>query len=105
MGADDSDSTQALCADSSGLAGGVGESKEPRKKKARTTFSGRQIFELERQFEKKKYLSSTERSEMAVLLNVTEQQVHLTPERYTQCYSSIRMLARRTCIIAFTIEA
>jgi hypothetical protein len=46
-----------------------------RKKKARTTFTGRQIFELEKQFEIKKYLSSSERSEMARLINVTETQV------------------------------
>lgn len=46
-----------------------------RKKKARTTFTGRQIFELEKQFEVKKYLSSSERGEMAKLLNVTETQV------------------------------
>lgn len=46
-----------------------------RKKKARTTFTGRQIFELEKQFEVKKYLSSSERAEMAKLLNVTETQV------------------------------
>ncbi|CAH1979322.1 unnamed protein product [Acanthoscelides obtectus] len=45
-----------------------------KKKKARTTFTGRQIFELEKQFEVKKYLSSSERSEMAKLLNVTETQ-------------------------------
>ena len=41
----------------------------------RTTFTGRQIFELEKMFENKKYLSSSERTEMAKLLNVTEQQV------------------------------
>jgi len=46
-----------------------------KKKKARTTFTGRQIFELEKQFELKKYLSSSERAEMAKLLNVTETQV------------------------------
>ena len=45
------------------------------KKKARTTFTGRQIYELERQFEAKKYLSSSERQELARLLNVTETQV------------------------------
>ncbi|KAB0801368.1 hypothetical protein PPYR_05722 [Photinus pyralis] len=48
-----------------------------KKKKARTTFTGRQIFELEKQFEMKKYLSSSERSEMAKLLNVTETQVKI----------------------------
>lgn len=46
-----------------------------KRKKARTTFTGRQIFELEKQFEIKKYLSSSERAEMAKLLNVTETQV------------------------------
>ena len=58
-----SSSTLAVCDD------------DPRRKKARTTFTGRQIFELERQFEQKKYLSSVERAEMASLLNVTETQV------------------------------
>lgn len=52
-----------------------GDSKK--KKKARTTFTGRQVFELEKQFEVKKYLSSSERSEMAKLLNVTETQVKI----------------------------
>ena len=46
-----------------------------KKKKARTTFTGRQIFELEKQFEQKKYLSSAERAEMASQLAVTETQV------------------------------
>jgi hypothetical protein len=46
-----------------------------KKKKARTTFSGRQIFELEKQFDQKKYLSSSERADLAKLLNVTETQV------------------------------
>ena len=48
-----------------------------KKKKARTTFTGRQIFELEKQFEEKKYLTATERSDMAALLNVTETQVKI----------------------------
>ncbi|CAO1424278.1 unnamed protein product [Diamesa serratosioi] len=52
-------------------------SDRSRKKKARTTFTGRQIFELEKQFEVKKYLSSSERTEMAKLLNVTETQVKI----------------------------
>jgi hypothetical protein len=53
------------------------ESGSKKKKKARTTFSGRQIFELEKQFEAKKYLSSSERAEIASLLNVTETQVKI----------------------------
>ena len=51
------------------------EDDDPKKKKVRTTFTGRQIFELEKMFETKKYLSSSERADMAKLLNVTEQQV------------------------------
>ncbi|KAI8118401.1 hypothetical protein FF38_04428 [Lucilia cuprina] len=54
-----------------------GSTDARRKKKARTTFTGRQIFELEKQFEIKKYLSSSERTEMAKLLNVTETQVKI----------------------------
>ena len=44
------------------------------KKKMRTTFTGKQIFELEKSFESKKYLSSAERAEMASSLRVTQQQ-------------------------------
>jgi hypothetical protein len=56
-------------------SGGPNGNDKSKKKKARTTFTGRQIFELEKQFEIKKYLSSSERAEMAKLLNVTETQV------------------------------
>ncbi|XP_071947121.1 uncharacterized protein [Antedon mediterranea] len=48
-----------------------------KKKKARTTFTGRQIFELEKQFEGKKYLSASERAEMAAMLKVTDTQVKI----------------------------
>lgn len=48
-----------------------------KKKKARTTFTGRQIFELEKQFKEKKYLTATERSDLSALLNVTETQVKI----------------------------
>lgn len=56
---------------------GIYDPATKKKKKARTTFSGRQIFELEKQFEAKKYLSSSERAEIAALLNVTETQVKI----------------------------
>jgi len=59
--------------------GGHGSDGERKRKKARTTFTGRQIFELEKQFELKKYLSSSERAEMAKLLNPTETQVGTAP--------------------------
>ena len=51
--------------------------QKKKKKNARTTFTGKQIFELEKKFEDKKYLSSTERAEMATLLTVTETQVKI----------------------------
>ena len=47
------------------------------KKKMRTTFTGKQIFQLEKSFESKKYLSSAERAEMATNLEVTQQQVKI----------------------------
>ncbi|XP_071447957.1 homeobox protein Hox-B3-like [Hetaerina americana] len=60
-----------------GDGGNSSDGDHKKKKKARTTFTGRQIFELERQFEVKKYLSSSERADMAKLLNVTETQVKI----------------------------
>lgn len=64
--------------DSKDASGKEGDKEaEKKKKKARTTFTGRQIFELEKQFELKKYLSSSERAEIAALLNVTETQVRI----------------------------
>ena len=59
-------------ADSS-AAGDAATGNRPRK--TRTTFTGKQLFELERIFEQKKYLSSNERQEVARLLNVTGSQV------------------------------
>ncbi|CAG0906783.1 unnamed protein product, partial [Cyprideis torosa] len=52
-------------------------SAEDSRKKVRTTFSGKQVFELEKQFESKRYLSSTERGELAKRLDVTETQVKI----------------------------
>lgn len=69
---DDQDLDSDSCMDSNN-----GGYESHKKKKARTTFSGRQIFELEKQFEAKKYLSSSERAEIASLLNVTETQVKI----------------------------
>ncbi len=48
-----------------------------KRKKARTTFTGRQIWELENTFKEKKYLTSVERNELAELLNVTDCQVKI----------------------------
>lgn len=51
--------------------------KKKKKKKARTTFTSRQISELEKKFQTKKYLSPAERVEIATLLTVTETQVKI----------------------------
>ena len=47
------------------------------KKKSRTTFTGRQVFELERHFGAKKYLSLSERAALARALEITETQVKI----------------------------
>ena len=47
------------------------------KKKLRTTFSGWQIFELERIFEARKYMNCAERKHISSHLLVTEQQVKI----------------------------
>nr|CAD7392162.1 unnamed protein product [Timema cristinae] len=76
--------------------GGGGSDSDRKRKKARTTFTGRQIFELEKQFEVKKYLSSSERAEMAKLLNVTETQNLYTKNQF---YLILRMSRSRYIFI------
>ena len=71
------DSNCSTIGEQSGANESTNSNDKSKKKKARTTFTGRQIFELEKQFEIKKYLSSSERADMAKLLNVTETQVSL----------------------------
>ena len=51
--------------DSYKMAARETESTNCRRKKMRTTFTGRQIFELEKMFETKKYLNATERSSLS----------------------------------------
>merc|ERR1719222_329424 len=43
----------------------------------RTTFTGKQIYELEKMFETRKYLNAAERSQLSRLLAVSEQQVKI----------------------------
>ena len=60
-----------ILSDDSGLSGlpgllSISEQEEPgRNKKQRTSFSGWQIYELERIFEEKKYINSEERKNLA----------------------------------------
>ena len=64
-----------LIKDTDTAKSGNNDGNEDLKKKMRTTFTGKQIFELEKSFESKKYLSSAERAEIATSLDVTQQQV------------------------------
>ena len=44
-------------------------------KKTRTTFTGKQLYQLEKKFSSAKYLSRMERQELALNLNITHVQV------------------------------
>jgi len=54
--------------------GGRGNSKTRRR---RTAFTSEQLLELEREFQAKKYLSLTERSQIAAALKLSEVQVSI----------------------------
>lgn len=49
--------------------------KDGKKKHTRPTFSGQQIFALEKTFEQTKYLAGPERAKLAYALGMTESQV------------------------------
>ena len=49
--------------------------KDGRKKHTRPTFSGQQIFALEKTFEQTKYLAGPERARLAYALGMSESQV------------------------------
>ncbi|XP_041087476.1 homeobox protein HMX1-like [Polyodon spathula] len=53
------------------------EQKSARKKKTRTVFSRSQVFQLESTFDMKRYLSSSERAELASSLHLTETQIKI----------------------------
>ncbi|XP_026291617.2 homeobox protein Nkx-6.1 isoform X2 [Frankliniella occidentalis] len=61
----------------SNMAGGNvgGVDKDGKKKHTRPTFSGQQIFALEKTFEQTKYLAGPERAKLAYALGMTESQV------------------------------
>ncbi|CAG9759641.1 unnamed protein product [Ceutorhynchus assimilis] len=54
---------------------GLGSDKDAKKKHTRPTFSGQQIFALEKTFEQTKYLAGPERAKLAYALGMTESQV------------------------------
>ncbi|KAL8617675.1 Homeobox protein Nkx-6.1 [Nucella lapillus] len=55
--------------------GGVIMDKDGKKKHTRPTFSGQQIFALEKTFEQTKYLAGPERARLAYALGMSESQV------------------------------
>lgn len=55
--------------------GGGGEHEGGKKKHTRPTFSGQQIFALEKTFEQTKYLAGPERAKLAYALGMSESQV------------------------------
>lgn len=52
--------------------------KDMKKKHTRPTFSGQQIFALEKTFEQTKYLAGPERAKLAYGLGMSESQVKVT---------------------------
>lgn len=57
---------------------GLGPDKDAKKKHTRPTFSGQQIFALEKTFEQTKYLAGPERAKLAYALGMTESQVKVS---------------------------
>lgn len=51
------------------------DGKDGKKKNTRPTFSGSQIFALEKTFEQQKYLAGPERGRLAYALGMSESQV------------------------------
>ena len=52
--------------------------KDGKKKHTRPTFSGQQIFALEKTFEQTKYLAGPERAKLAYALGMSESQVKVS---------------------------
>lgn len=55
--------------------------KDGKRKNSRPTFTGHQIFALEKMFENTKYLAGTERSRLASQLSMSEAQVKVSDIR------------------------
>ena len=57
------------------LSNGNESTRDAKRKSSRPTFTGHQIFALEKMFENTKYLAGTERSRLACQLAMSEAQV------------------------------
>jgi len=60
-----------------------------KRKHTRPTFSGHQIFALEKTFEQTKYLAGPERARLAFALGMSESQVKVSVGSYMSLYSSM----------------
>lgn len=63
--------------DEDNLETGVDGAKSAKSRRRRTAFTSEQLLELEREFHAKKYLSLTERSQIATTLKLSEVQVRI----------------------------
>lgn len=66
--------------------------KDGKKKHSRPTFSGQQIFALEKTFEQTKYLAGPERARLAYSLGMTESQVKVNPQNNTPTVGQLSLL-------------
>lgn len=71
-------SQQLGCQQTMTGSGGTGEHEGGKKKHTRPTFSGQQIFALEKTFEQTKYLAGPERAKLAYALGMSESQVKVS---------------------------
>lgn len=71
-------SQQLGCQQTMTGSGGAGEHEGGKKKHTRPTFSGQQIFALEKTFEQTKYLAGPERAKLAYALGMSESQVKVS---------------------------
>lgn len=85
-----------------GAGGGTGEHDGGKKKHTRPTFSGQQIFALEKTFEQTKYLAGPERAKLAYALGMSESQVKVI--LYHPAHLNLtQTILRLICIIIVTV--
>ena len=72
-------------------AGAMMLDKDGKKKHTRPTFSGHQIFALEKTFEQTKYLAGPERARLAYALGMSESQVKVNLFPYSYVTSTLPM--------------
>lgn len=83
-----------------GTGGGAGEHDGGKKKHTRPTFSGQQIFALEKTFEQTKYLAGPERAKLAYALGMSESQVKVISRLLCSLYIDQKYtFVRSICII------